>query len=151
MLLNIVNEFLVNLLLLWTHFNEIFVQIPNLVAVVNALSFILMLLDKNVSMMFDKDSTYRVPEKYFNILFWIGGYPGIYHGMTLFNHKISKWNFYVRSKFLYAIYTIVIWVTEYYLFTRLIKIVWAFFVIGLLFCFCVTFLVKMLSNFFSEN
>ena len=120
MLLNIVNEFLVNLLLLWTHFNEIFVQIPNLVAVVNALSFILMFLDKNVSMMFDKDSTYRVPEKYFNILFFgIGGYPGIYLGMTLFNHKTSKWNFYVRSKFKYAILTIVIWILEYYL---LIKI-----------------------------
>ena len=132
MLLDIVNEFLVNLLfdlayvtsflwLLWTHFNEAFVQIPNLVAVVNALSFILMVLDKIVSMMFDRDSNnYRVPEKYFNILFFgIGGYPGIYLGMTLFNHKTSKWNFYVRSKFKYAILTIVIWITEYYL---LIKI-----------------------------
>ena len=132
MLLDIVNEFLVNLIfdlayvtsflwLLWTHFNEAFVQIPNLVAVVNALSFILMVLDKIVSMMFDRDSNnYRVPEKYFNILFFgIGGYPGIYLGMTLFNHKTSKWNFYVRSKFKYAILTIVIWITEYYL---LIKI-----------------------------
>ena len=163
MVLDIVNEFLVNLLfdlayvtsflwLLWTHFNEAFVQVPNLVAVVNALSFIMMFVDKNVSVMFDKDSNYRVPEKYFNILFWIGGYPGIYHGMTLFNHKISKWNFYVRSKFLYAIFTIVIWVAEYYLFTRLIKIVLAFFVIGLyLFCFCLTFIVKILSKFFCED
>ena len=124
-------------------------EIVILVVAVNVLSFILMILDKNDS---KKGSKYRVPEKSFNLLFGMGGYPGIYLGMTLFNHKISKWNFYIRAKFLYAIFTIVIWVTEYYLFTRLIKIVLAFFVIGLyLFCFCVTFLVKMLSRFFCED
>ena len=91
-------------------------EIVILVVAVNVLSFILMILDKNDS---KKGSKYRVPEKSFNLLFGMGGYPGIYLGMTLFNHKTSKWNFYVRSKFKYAILTIVIWILEYYL---LIKI-----------------------------
>ena len=124
MVLDIVNGFFANLWFLWTHFNEIFVQVPNfvvVVVVVNALSFRLMFVDKNLSM--NRDSRYRVPEKYFHILVLFGGYPGIYCGMTSFNHKTSKWNFYVRFTFLCAIYTILIWVAEYNVFTRLIKIV----------------------------
>ena len=122
MVLDIVNGFLVNLWFLWTHFNEVFDQVPNfvvVVVVVNALSFKLMCVDKNLSM--NRDSRYRVPEKYFHFLVCIGGYRGIYRGMTLFNHKTSKWNFYVRFTFLFAIFTIVIWVAEYNFFTRLIK------------------------------
>lgn len=58
----------------------------------NILGFILILLDKRKA----EKEQYRIPEKTFFILAFLGGVFGIEIGMVLFHHKTKKASFFLK-------------------------------------------------------
>jgi|GEM_PF-515570 len=78
--------------------------------VVNCLVFILMGFDKFIA---SKDAgLYRVPEKVFYILTFIGGTAGILFGMSFFRHKTKKSSFQATLIFIFIIQVIIITLFE---------------------------------------
>ncbi len=59
--------------------------------IINLITFSLMFLDKKRAI---KDK-WRISEKTFMILSFVGGFLGLYLGMTTFRHKTKKYYFYI--------------------------------------------------------
>ncbi len=59
--------------------------------IINLITFFLMYIDKKKAI---KDK-WRISEKTFMILSFIGGFIGLYLGMTTFRHKTKKYYFYI--------------------------------------------------------